>query len=166
MLDPDEAEHQVALGLLLISAQVETGAEIAAGTLQHHQSLRPKQDVAAAKAFLRKAPNTQAMAPTSITLDSYTASHRAVRELAAENPMLDKTKLRPSKYLNNMIEQDHRNVKLRVATMLGFKRVKCAAVTIAGIELLRRNRKGQFSLRCLRLQGQAASGVWNAVLAA
>jgi transposase-like protein len=64
-----------------------------------------------------------------------------------------------------MIEQDHRNVKLRIATMLGFKHFKCAAVTIAGIELLHRIRKGQFSLRRLRLQGQAAPVVWNAVLA-
>jgi transposase-like protein len=82
------------------------------------------------------------------------------------NPTLEKTKRRSSIYLNNMIEQDHRNVKLRIAAMPGFKRVKCATVTIAGIELLHRIRKGQFSLGRLRLQGQAAPAVWNAVLAA
>jgi transposase-like protein len=128
--------------------------------------LSPRRNVAAAKAFLRKMLNAQAAAPTSITLDGYAASHRAVRELAAENPMLEKTELRSSKYLNNMVEQDHRNVKLRIATMLGFKRFKCAAVTIAGIELLHRIRKGQFSMERLQLQGQAAPAVWNAVLAA
>ena len=46
--------------------------------------------------------------------------------------------LRSSKYLNNQIEQDHRGVKLRIAPMLGFKRFDTAAITIAGIELLRR----------------------------
>jgi transposase-like protein len=66
--------------------------------------------VAAAKAVLRKARHTQAAAaPTGITLDGYAASHRAVRELATENPTLEKTKRRSSKYLNHMIEQDHIN---------------------------------------------------------
>jgi hypothetical protein len=50
--------------------------------------------------------------------------------------------------------------------MLGFKRFKTAAVTIAGIELLRRIPKGQFDLRRLRLNGRAAPAIWNAVLAA
>jgi hypothetical protein len=48
--------------------------------------------------------------------------------------------------------------------MLGFKRFKNAAITIAGIELLHRIRKGQFALRRLGAQGGAAPAVWNAVL--
>ena len=47
--------------------------------------LSPKRDVAAAKAFFRKALKTQGRAPISITLDGYAASHRAVREMPAEN---------------------------------------------------------------------------------
>ena len=74
------------------------------------------------------------------------------------------TKVRSSKYLNNLIEQDHRSVKQRVAVMLGFKRFRNAAITIAGIELMHRIRKGQFSLRHLGLQGRAAPGVWDAAL--
>jgi transposase-like protein len=62
--------------------------------------LSPRRNVAAAKAFLREARHAQAAAPTSITLDGYAASHWAVRELAAENPTLEKTKRRSSKYLN------------------------------------------------------------------
>jgi hypothetical protein len=50
--------------------------------------------------------------------------------------------------------------------MLGFKRFGCASITIAGIELMHRIRKGQFSLGQLDVQGQAAPAVWNAVLAA
>jgi hypothetical protein len=57
-----------------------------------------------------------------------------------------RTKLRSSKYLNNVIEQDHRHVKSRVNVMLGFKRFRNAAVTLSGIELMHRIRKGQFDL--------------------
>jgi hypothetical protein len=48
--------------------------------------------------------------------------------------------------------------------MLGFKEFGNAAITIAGIELLHRIRKGQFRLGRLGVQGQAAPAVWNAVL--
>jgi hypothetical protein len=50
--------------------------------------------------------------------------------------------------------------------MLGFKRFRTAAVTIAGIELLRRIHKGQFNLGSLRLKDRSTPAVWNAVLAA
>ena len=76
------------------------------------------------------------------------------------------TKLRSSKYLNNLIEQDHRSVKQRIAVMLGLKQFRNAAVTIAGVELIHRIRKGQFGLRRLGLQGRTAPAVWNAVLRA
>jgi hypothetical protein len=55
-------------------------------------------------------------------------------------------------------------VKQRIAVMLGFKVFRNAAITIAGIELLHRIRKGQFALRRLGVQGRAAPAVWNAVL--
>ncbi len=48
------------------------------------------------------------------------------------------------KYLNNLVEQDHRFIKRRVKPMLGFKSFKSAASTIAGIELVNMIRKGQF----------------------
>ena len=84
-----------------------------------------------------------------------------------EDRLLSKrTKLRSSKYLNNLIEQDHRGIKFRTRPMLGFKSYESAAITIAGIELLRRIHKGQFALSRLRLKGQAAPTIWNAVLAA
>jgi hypothetical protein len=57
-------------------------------------------------------------------------------------------------------------VKLRIGPMLGFKWFRTAAITIAGIELLRRAHKGQFNLGRLRLTDRSASAVWNAVLAA
>jgi len=128
--------------------------------------LSANRDVKAAKAFFRKALKTRGRAPLSITLDGYAASHRAVRELHAQSIRWKDTRLRSSKYLNNMIERDHRGVKSRINPMLGFKVFDRAAVTIAGVELLRRIRKGQFNLGRLRLEGQAAPAIWNAVLSA
>lgn len=52
------------------------------------------------------------------------------------------TRVRSSKYLNSVIEQDHRHIKSRVTVMLGFKRFRNAAFTISGIELMPRIRKG------------------------
>ena len=75
-------------------------------------------------------------------------------------------KLRSSKYLNNIIEQDHRGVKLRIGAMLGFKVFSNAANTIAGVELMRRIRKGQFDLGKLRIKEASAPAVSNAVLSA
>jgi transposase-like protein len=112
--------------------------------------LSPIRDVAAAKAFFRKALATQGRAPVSITLDGYAASHRAVRELPLESACWKRVKLRSSKYLNNMIEQDHRGVKSRTGPMLGFKVFDNAVITIAGVELQHRIRKDQFALGRLR----------------
>ena len=75
--------------------------------------------MATTKAFFRKAVKSQQRAPQTITLDGYAASHRAVRELKADGSLPADTKLRSSKYLNNLIEQDHRGVKQRIAVMLG-----------------------------------------------
>jgi transposase-like protein len=86
--------------------------------------------------------------------------------MKADGQLAADTKLRSSKYLNNLIEQDHRGVKLRIGPMLGFKRFRTAAITIAGIELSRRIQKGQFNLMRLRLNTSSVPAVWNAVLAA
>ncbi len=72
--------------------------------------------MAAAKAFFRKAIKSQQRCPRTITLDGYVA-YRAVRELKADGCLPTNTKLRSSKYLNNLIEQDHRGVKQRIAVM-------------------------------------------------
>ena len=75
-----------------------------------------------------------------------------------------RVQVRSCKYLNNVIEQDHRRIKQRVRPMLGFNRFETAAVTIRGIELAEKIKKQQFK----PLTGKAANApeIWAAVLAA
>ena len=63
--------------------------------------------------------------------------------------------LRQSKYLNNIVVQDHRAIKRIVRPMLGFKSFACARVLIAGIETMHMIRKGQ--LERLKEQGSSAA---------
>jgi transposase-like protein len=120
--------------------------------------------VASAKAFFIKAIEHQDQPPETITLDAYAATHRAAREMKADGLLPENTKVRSSKYLNNLIEQDHRNIKSRTNVMLGFKRFRSAEITISGIELMHRIHKGQFDLCALGLNDTAAPSAWNAVL--
>ena len=71
-----------------------------------------------------------------------------------------------SKYLNNIVEQDHRRVKQRIYPMLGFKRFGNAVVTISGIELAQQIRKGQFTISNL-MKGMRVRvpQIWDAVIA-
>jgi transposase-like protein len=126
--------------------------------------LSARRDVAAAKAFFAKAIRSQGLAPKTITLDGYAASHRAVREMTIDKLLPESTTLRSPKYLNNLIEQDHRNLKAPVNVMLGFKRFRTAATTISGIELMHRIRKGQFNLMKPNLEYTAAPSVWTAAI--
>jgi transposase-like protein len=69
--------------------------------------------------------------------------------------------VRTCKYLNNIVEQDHRAIKRRCASMAGFKSFAHAAITIAGIELAHRIRKGQFSFgRGRRRRGWSTKAEW------
>ena len=64
-----------------------------------------------------------------------------------------KIEIRQSKYLNNLVEQDHRAVKRLVRPRLGFKAFHSARVTLQGIELMHMIKKGQM----LTIEGSARS---------
>jgi transposase-like protein len=98
--------------------------------------LRPDRGIAAAQAFFRKALASHPdRPPRKVTLDGHVPSHRALRLLRREQPAWRRVRVRSSKYLNNIIEQDHRAIKRRCASMKGFKFFDNAAITIAGVEL-------------------------------
>ena len=119
----------------------------------------------AAKRFFSKAMKNNGPLRV-ITLDAYAASHRAVAEMQSARTMPRRVGLRSSKYLNNMIEQDHRRIKHRIGPMLGFKRFDTAAFTISGIELAAKIRKQQFKIGKLPGRPQTTPEIWAAVLAA
>jgi len=127
--------------------------------------LSRNRDVNAAKTFLRNAIKNRCT-PTKITLDAYAASHRAVREMKETGELPRRVKVRSSQYLNNLVEQDHRRLKLRIRPMLGFKRFDHAAVTISGIELAEQIKKGQFKTGKFGNRKSTMSELWNAALAA
>jgi putative transposase len=102
--------------------------------------LTPTRDRAAAEAFLHKAIRTQGL-PEKITIDKSGSNTAAITRYNKTH----KTAIiiRHSKYLNNIVEQDHRAVKRRTRPMLGFKSFWSARCTIAGIEIMHAIRKGQ-----------------------
>ena len=76
----------------------------------------------------------------------------------------DPVQIRNCPYLNNVVEQDHRRVKSRVAPMLGFKRFFNARRVLSGVELVHKIIKGQFGLP--DSFGTEPFQVWYNVLAA
>lgn len=84
--------------------------------------------------------------PAKVTLGAYAASHRAVADLKGDGELPERVVVRSSKYLNNLIEQDHRRIKQRLRPMMGLKRFEMAAIVISGIELAEKSKKGQFKI--------------------
>ena len=123
------------------------------------------RDIDAAKCFFIQAIGKHG-APEKITVDGYAATHTAVGELKQSGALPINVVMRTSKYLNNLIEQDHRRVKQRLYPMLGFKMFENAAVTISGIELAHKIKKGQFDTSAINQDGVRAKKMWEAVLAA
>jgi transposase-like protein len=104
------------------------------------------RDQTAARDFFRQALKRHGQ-PRSITLDGFEPSHTALRRMGMRNEFnyrgSNPVKIRSCKYLNNIVEQDHRRVKFRVAAMLGFKTFENARIVLAGIELIQKLKKGQ-----------------------
>jgi putative transposase len=102
--------------------------------------LTEQRDERAAKRFLTKAIRRHGV-PEKITLDGSEANAAAIkRDNEAHGTSIE---IRQIKYLNNIIEQDHRGVKRVTRPMLGFKSFEAARSTLVGIELMHMLRKGQ-----------------------
>ncbi|KAA0786794.1 IS6 family transposase [Bacillus sp. BB56-3] len=117
--------------------------------------LSKKRDAKAAKCFLKKAlASFHVTKPRVITVDGNKAYPVAIRELKNEKSIPYGMPLRVKKYLNNMIEQDHRFIKKRIRNMLGLKSMQTAVKMIAGIEAMHMVKKGQLKLRAQSAQKQ------------
>ena len=106
--------------------------------------LTAKRNKAAAKRFFEKAMNANGQ-PEKVTMDKSGANKAAMDEINASLP--SPALVRQIKYLNNIVEQDHRAVKRVTKPMLGFKSFNAAKCVLAGIELMHMIRKGQLMMK-------------------
>lgn len=104
--------------------------------------LTARRDAAAALRFFRKAIRHHGE-PEVVTVDKSGANTAALSPLNAGKSDEETITVRQSKYLNNLIEQDHRNIKRRIRLMLEFKSFRRALTILAGVELIHMIRKGQ-----------------------
>src|ERR671918_2796178 len=102
--------------------------------------LTEQRDERAAKRFLTRAIRRHGV-PAKITIDGSEANAAAIRSYNKEHGTT--IVIRQVKYLNNIVEQDHRGVKRVTRPMLGFKSFDAAQGTLVGIELMHMIRKRQ-----------------------
>src|SRR5476649_421350 len=105
--------------------------------------LTAKRDMAAAKRFFNKAMGANGD-PEKVAMDKSGANKAAIDAINAgrDVPIV----VRQVKYLNNIVEQDHRAIKQVTRPMLNFKSFRCASSVLAGIELMHMIRKGQYAI--------------------
>jgi transposase-like protein len=102
----------------------------------------------ATKRFSKKALRSfHASKPRVITVDKNPAYPIAIEKLKKEKKMPPGIQIRQIKYLNNIVEQDHRFIKKRVHSMLGFKSFQTATAILSGVEVMHMMKKGQIDLR-------------------
>jgi IS6 family transposase len=117
--------------------------------------LSAKRDVSAAKRFFKKVMRAEhRRLPFSISVDKNAAYPEAFSTSQVERVVPKDCELRRVKYLNNVIEQDHRFVKKKVRASQCFKTFHTAERTLEGIEAMNMVRKGQVK----RLAGGDALG--------
>ncbi len=97
-----------------------------------------------AQKFLNKAIGNNSK-PRVINIDKSGANKSGIRSINRELMTVKKIKIRQCKYLNNIVEQDHRNIKRRISIDTGFKEFESAQRTLAGIEVVNIIRKGQIA---------------------
>ena len=81
--------------------------------------------------------------PKVITIDKNPAYPIAIHELKNNRILPKNVRIRQIKYLNNIVEQEHRSIKQIVRPMLGFQSFCTAIKTLKGIEIMNMIRKEQ-----------------------
>ncbi|MBJ8096468.1 DDE-type integrase/transposase/recombinase, partial [Bacillus cereus] len=92
--------------------------------------------------------------PRVITVDKNPAYPVAIQALKEEKHMAEGIKIRQVRYLNNIVEQDHRFIKKRLRPMSGFKSFKTATSILSGVEAMHMIKKEQIDLRDQSVQNQ------------
>jgi transposase-like protein len=106
--------------------------------------LSAKRDVSAAKRFFKKMMRADhRRLPFTISVDKNAAYPEAFITSQEEKVLPHDCRLRRVKYLNNIIEQDHRFIKKRVRACLGYRAFDTAQRTLQGVEAVNMIRKGQ-----------------------
>lgn len=102
--------------------------------------LRAHRDKVAARRYFEKAI-AQNGEPETVTIDKSGSNLAALQALNPEREA--PIRIRQKKYLNNVVEQDHRAIKRRTRPILGFKSFRCERIILGGIELMQMIVKGQ-----------------------
>ena len=102
-----------------------------------------KRDKIAAKRFFYKAIGYNGK-PEKVTIDKSGSNNAALKSINTKLAHHDQIEIRQIKYLNNIVEQDHRFIKKITRPMKGFKAFHSATATLMGIELHHMLRKGQY----------------------
>lgn len=108
--------------------------------------LSKRRDTASAKLFFQRAFRSSGV-PEKVNIDKSGSNTAALKAMNEGFKSKDKVLIRQNKYLNNLVEQDHRFIKKKVKPMLGFFSLKSARATLAGIELHHMLRKRQFKFK-------------------
>jgi transposase-like protein len=117
--------------------------------------LSAKRDVSAAKRFFKKMMRVDhRRLPFTIGTDKYASYLEAFAVSVKEKVLPPDCKLRRVKYLNNIIEQDHRAIRRRWRAMQCFRSLHTAERTLEGVESMHMMRKGQIK----RLDGRDSTG--------
>jgi putative transposase len=112
--------------------------------------LTAHRDKKAALRFFKKAVRQHGL-PEKVTIDKSGANTAAIEALREETSQ--EIEIRQIKYLNNLVEQDHRAIKRIVRPMLGFQSFRSASITLQGVELMHMIKKGQM----IMIDGQSLS---------
>jgi transposase-like protein len=122
--------------------------------------LRARRNKAAAQRYFEKSIQ-QNGAPETVTIDKSGANLAALHAVNAERDTA--IKIRQVKYLNNVVEQDHRAIKRIIRPMLGFKDFRCARVILSGIEIMHMIAKGQM-IHTGKIKPSAAQQFYSLVM--